>query len=290
MDSQKLFSRVKKLQLLSAKLMENLLAGNYRSVFRGPGLEFDEVREYVEGDDARLIDWNVSSRMASPYTKTFREEREMVLFIIMDVSPSLYYGSGDTNKIEVIQTLYALLAFAAVQNNDRVGGAFFTDRIERWVPPMKGKKQALRLVQDMLAIEPEGTGSDLALSMRTVQEFSKQRGICVILSDFKSTGYWRELSQLSKKHDVIAIRVLDENDESFPKTGLLQLQDPETGETVLSYGKGKKFNAQYRKYWEAQKLRWTQECHKRGVDTLSIYTSEDPAERLIRFFKRRKKG
>jgi uncharacterized protein (DUF58 family) len=289
MTRSQLFSRVKKLQLLSTKLVESLLSGNYRSVFRGPGIEFAEVREYVEGDDARLIDWNVSSRLGSTYTKTFREERELTLFLIVDMSSSLVSGWGDTLRRETQRLLFSLLSFAAVQNNDRVGAVFFTDRIENWVRPTKGKKHVLRLIQDMLSFQPQGRGSDLGMALRTVVESMKRRGICVILSDFKTTGYSRPLTLLARKHDVIAVRITDPLDVEYPESGLVHMADPETGETLVAPGTSKGFRRRYESFWENQRRMWRRECIRVGASPLEISTWDDPVAKLLQFFRRRKK-
>ncbi|WP_455383298.1 DUF58 domain-containing protein [Salinispira pacifica] len=275
------------MQLVSAKLVESLLAGNYRSVFRGPGIEFDEVREYVEGDDARLIDWNVSSRMGNAYTKVFREERELTLFLVVDMSDSLFFGEGETSRRETESLLFSLLSFAAVANNDRVGAVFFTDRIEGWMPPKKGKKHALSLIQTMIGFEPTGRGSNLALALRTVGEAVKKRGICVILSDFKTTGYFRDLTLLSHSHDVIAVRVVDPLDEEYPDSGLVQLEDPETGRVILGAGGLRNYRRQYQEFWQLHRRQWLRECHRRRIPTLEVRTDEDPAAKLIQFFRSR---
>jgi uncharacterized protein (DUF58 family) len=287
-DPARVFARVKTLQLVSTKLIENLLSGAYRSVFRGPGIEFDEVREYVEGDDARLIDWNVSSRLNSAYTKVFREERELTLCMILDVSGSLRRGPLSGSRWDIMSFLSAVFSFAAVQNNDRVGALFFSDRIESWVPPVKGKKHALRLLQDILSFKPEGTGSDLGLALRTAQESLKRRGMCVIISDFKTSGYLRDLSLLARKHDVIAVRITDPVDHEYPVTGLVHLEDPETGHTILASGRSRKFRRRYRDYWEIQRRQWKRECARRGIAVLEISTTDDPTTRLVQFFRRRR--
>ncbi|MFW6368354.1 MAG: DUF58 domain-containing protein, partial [Spirochaetota bacterium] len=268
-DYLRLIQRVKHLELASRKLVDGLFSGNYRSVFRGPGIEFDEVREYVEGDDARLIDWNVSSRMNSAFTKTFREERELLLFLLIDVSGSLRPFTGISSRFETAAQLAALLGFAAIQNNDRVGAGFFTDRIEHWIPPLKGRKHGLRLLQDMLAVEPEGTGSDLALALRTVGEALPRRGICIVLSDFKTSNYYRELRTLSRRHDTIAIRIVDPLDIEFPASGLIHLEDPETGKEILANG-SKGYRIDYHSFWQMHRRQWLRECGRRGVSTLEV--------------------
>ncbi len=284
----RLAAQVRRLQLVSTKLVEGLLAGNYRSVFRGPGIEFDEVREYVEGDDARLIDWNVSSRIGNPFTKTFREEREIVLFLIVDLSASVFALQGERSRRGVETLLLSLLSFAAIKNNDRVGAVFFSDRIEKWISPKKGKKHALRLIKDMSEFSPEGKGSDLAQALRASGEALKRRGIVVILSDFKTGGYFKELSLLGRKHDVIALRLADASDLEYPESGLAHLQDPETGEVVLGVGFSRKFKEAYEEFWQIHRRQWLRECERRGIATLEISTEDDPGEKLVQFFKRRR--
>ncbi len=289
MNGEGFFKKVKQIELISKRLVEELLAGNYRSIFRGMGIEFDEVREYVLGDDARLIDWNVTSRMGSPFTKTFREERELSLFLIVDISSSIAKGSGDVSKSEIVLIVFAIFAVSALKNNDMVGGLFFSDMIERWVAPSKGKKHVLRLIHDLYTIEAKGKGTELSQALRTVSETLKRRGICVIISDFKTDNYWNELTYLSRKHDVIAVRIHDPADYSFPKLGMIELEDPETGKTILSEGISKKYIREYNNFWNEQHLDWITKCNKMGVETLEISTSEDPSFKLVQFFQSRKK-
>jgi uncharacterized protein (DUF58 family) len=289
MDSLELFARIKHLPLLSSRLVEGVLSGNYRTLFRGPGLEFDEVRDYTDGDDSRLIDWNVSSRMGQPYIKTFREEREMALFLVMDVSASLGIGTGKYSKQEAVAILTALLALSAVHNNDRVGAAFFSDHIEKWVPPRKGRNQIFRLANDILGWEAKGKGSNLDLALRGVHESVKRRGICVIISDFRTPPCWREMSLVAKKHDLIAIRLQDPADTEFPFHGFLRLTDPETGKQLPAFGASPRFRQEYREFWETHHIYWERECRRRGISTFSVSTDKDPAEQLLAFFRRRRR-
>jgi len=288
MDSLQFLSQIRHIPLVSLKLVEGLLAGNYRSVFRGPGLEFDEVREYTPEDDSRFIDWRVTARMNSPYMKTYREERELVLFLVIDVSASMRSGSGEMNRSETAAVLSVLLAHAAIRNNDRVGAVFFSDKIELWVPPMKGRKHISRLIKDMQEINPSGEGTGLDLAVRTVQESLKRKSICVILSDFRTSRGWKELTLLSQKHDVIAVKISDPADQEFPPTGLAYLKDPETGRIVSSLGFSRKFRNDFQDFWATQELAWMRECRRRGIDTLKISTADDPVMSLIRYFDRRK--
>ena len=290
MEKEKLFQRIRNLPLVSAKLLEGLFAGNYRSVFRGPGLEFDEVREYSEGDDIRTIDWNVSSRMGSPYAKTFREERELVLSLVIDVSASLDQGVGSISKREMGMILGAIFAFAAVHNNDRVGGIFFSDRIEKWVPPSKGRKHVASLIQDMENLEARGRGSNLGLALKTVYESLKSRGICVIFSDFRTADGWNEMTLLSRKHDVIAVRITDAGDKAIPLTGSAVLVDPERGHTLLASGRSAAFKTAYVDFWDTQEILFQRECRRRRIQVLTVDTGDDPVAKVLAFFKGRRKS
>ena len=283
-------ARLRQLQIVAQRLVESLLAGNYRSVFKGTGIEFDEVREYVEGDDTRLIDWNVSSRFGQVYTKTFREEREMTLFMVVDLSASLDYGSSTRSMREVALIASTLLALAAVQNNDKVGGALFTDRIESWIAPAKGRSHALRLLQEIISIETEGRGSNLAIALKTVSESLKRRGIVVIISDFQTVDYQRELALVSKRHDVIALRLSDPVMDGLPVFSLITAADPETGQTLLLNGRSRRFRFNFEHFWRQQRQQWLRECRRRGISAIEISTVDNVADQLISFFRRRSTG
>ncbi|OQY32175.1 MAG: hypothetical protein B6241_12125 [Spirochaetaceae bacterium 4572_59] len=249
MDSRNISNKVKQLHFISRKLVDTIFAGNYHSVFKGPGLEFDEVREYSWGDDPRFIDWNVTSRMSAPYTKTFREEREVVL---------------------------------------QVGCLLFSDKIEEQIPPRKGKKHVLKQITQILSVEEGGRGSNLALALSTASQTMKRRGICMVLSDFRTSRYKKELSLLARKHDVIAVRLTDPLDNEFPSSGLISLEDPESGLQWQGVGT-KKMRASYREFWDHERYLWRKTCQTAGVDTLEISTEDDPAVKLLHFFERRKK-
>lgn len=288
MDGLQYLLQIRHIPLVSFKLAEGFLAGNYRSVFRGPGLEFDEVREYSQEDDARFIDWHVTSRMGSPYIKTYKEEREIVLFLAVDNSASMLSGSGPLNRRDIASVIAVLLAQAAIQNSDRVGAVFFSGVIDKWVPPMKGKKHISRMIKDMIEVQPRGEGTGLDKAVWTMNESLKRRSICVILSDFRTARGWKELTQLSKKHDVIAVKIVDPQDEEFPHTGLLYLQDPETGIVIPAIGRSGGFRKSHRGFWETQRLHWQRECRRRGIDPLFLSTADDPVVKLMEYFNRRK--
>ncbi|MBN1411533.1 MAG: DUF58 domain-containing protein [Spirochaetales bacterium] len=289
METTSFFNKVKKIEIIASRLVENLLSGNYRSVFKGQGIEFDEVREYVPGDDVRLIDWNVTSRMNNPFTKMFREERELTLFLVVDSSASIFSGSGKISKNELICLVFAILGLSAIMNNDKVGCVFFTDRIEKWVPPAKGERHILSVINNLLIMKPSGRGSDMSLALKTVCESLKRRGIVVIISDFKTDGYFSELTYVSRRHDVIALNVFDPVDVQIPESGLIEMEDPESGKIMVSSGNLPSFRNNYAKFRKIQRDRWLTQCHLRGVETLEISTSEDAGMKLYQFFKKRKK-
>jgi uncharacterized protein (DUF58 family) len=287
-DQGELSRRVRRIQLVSKRLVDTMFTGNYKSLFRGPGLEFDEVRSYISGDDPRFIDWNVSSRMGEPYTKTFKEEREMNLMVLLDGSASLCEDSNG-NKREMAGYIFSLIAHAANANNDRVGALVFTDKIEQYHAPMKGHKNILKQVSNVLTFTPEGRGSNLALASRTAMELMKRRGICFIVSDFKTDGYWKELNLLSRKHDVIAVSLYDKRERTLPQVGLVEFQDRETGRRQLFHGRNRKLREEYHDFWDLHYYKLEEYCRANGIDYVEIGTSEDPLERIIEFFKRRKR-
>ncbi|MDA3850485.1 MAG: DUF58 domain-containing protein [Spirochaetaceae bacterium] len=289
MDKQVLSQKIRKIYLLSRRLAETILGGNYKSVFKGPGLEFDEVRDYLPGDDTRFIDWNVSSRMGEPYTKTFREEREMLLQVIIDVSQSSFTGPVGEQKRECAGTLFALIAHAALLNNDRVGSLLFSDRIESCISPKKGKRFVMRQLAEVLEWEPQGKGSNLALALRTASETMKRRGICFIISDFRGTNYKKELSLLSRKHDVIALRLTHILDRELPAIGLTRIIDSEQNDKVNYLGLLKGQKKAYSQYWNMEYHSWLNSCRSLGVDTLQIKLEADPADQLIAYLQNRKR-
>ncbi len=283
------FRRVRQVELVAARLVDQLLGGRYRSIFRGQGIEFDEVREYVAGDDVRAIDWNVTSRMGMPHTKIFREEREIILFNVVDISPSLYTGSGEIAKSLFAAMVFAILALSAVKNNDRVGAAFFSDRIEKWVPPAQGRKHALSLIHELLTVKPAGRGSDLDLVLKGVYRNLKRRGICFIISDFRTDGYWDSLSLLARKHDCVAVKIYDPVEAFFPRTGVVELEDPESGDILLADGSSSRFRRSYERLWQEKQSGWTNACQRRGVESMTLSTSDDPGVEILRFFRRRRR-
>jgi uncharacterized protein (DUF58 family) len=287
MDKSDIYKKIKNIQVQSLKLSEGMLAGNYRSVFKGQGIEFDSVRDYSWSDDSRFIDWNVSARFGHPYIKTFREERELNLFLVVDMSQSMHWSSLEVNKLEAAGMIAALFSMSAANSSDRVGAVFFTGKIEKWIQPMKGRRHAMRLVKDFFTFKPEASGSDLGAALEVLDEYLKKRGICIIISDFRTESGWKELTKIALKHDVIAIKITDKMDFEYPPSGLIELADNESGNRIKAFGHSKAFRRAYRDYWEVCHLKWLKNCRDRKIDHLVIDTAEDPVKKLLYFFRRR---
>ena len=267
-------------------MVSSLLAGGQRSVYRGQGMEFDEVREYSAGDDVRMIDWNVTSRMGSAFTKVFREERELNLVLLVDVSASVLQGAAGQHRM--VAWIVAILALAVEQAGDSVSAYLFSDRQERWLPARRGRGHVLRLINDVVEIAPHGRGSDLGLALRTVFELLHRRATCVLISDFKSAGFWSQLTTLRRRHEVLAIRVGGAQDGGFPRTGGTELQDPESGRVIYAAGASRRFRRGYREYWENHFRRLRDGCRRSQVELLEIADGDDPGAALAAFFRRRR--
>lgn len=277
--------KLRRLFLLADRLVHEIIAGNYRSIFKGQGIEFDETREYTYGDDARLIDWNVSARRGSPHTKVFREERELTLFFIVDTSASVFFASGGVQSVETASRILTLLALAASSNMDKVGALLFNDKVEHFYPPRKDYRHILNIVSSLEKQLKTASGTRLDIALRSINRFLKKRGICVIVSDFKTQNYERELSILVKKHDVIAIKLNDETMYKLPKIGSVPIFEPERGFKTLLYTNSLRYRQQAKDFWTQHHKQWVERCKKLGVAHLSIGNNEDPIPILLRFFK-----
>jgi uncharacterized protein (DUF58 family) len=279
------FRKIRRIQIRTRALLESGIGGSYHAVFKGRGMEFAEVREYQPGDDARTIDWNVTARMGAPYVKKFVEERDLTLLLLVDVSGSQSFGSRFLLKRDYAAELSAVLAFSAVANHDRVGAVLFSDRIEGYVPPGRGRDHALRIVRDLLALEPAGRGTDLAGALRFARGVLRRRGIVAVISDFQAEGYERALGVLRRRHDVIAIRLSDPRENAVPAAGLVALRDPETGERFVVDTSDPRVRRRL-----SQGAVAAEDVFKRArVDALALSTTESYERPLNAFFKKRER-
>jgi uncharacterized protein (DUF58 family) len=280
------FAKIRRIQIRTRVILESGIGGAYHAVFKGRGMEFAEVREYEAGDDARTIDWNVTARMGAPFVKKFVEERDLTLLLLVDVSGSQAFGSRFLLKRDYAAELAAVLAFSAVANHDRVGAVLFSDRIEGYVAPGRGRDHALRIVRDLLALAPRGKGTDLEGALRFAQRVMKRRGIVAVISDFQDRAYERALGVLRRRHDVIALHLLDPRESEFPDVGLVALVDPETGERVVVDAS----RPDVRRRLAATALMETHPAFKRTrVDALTLSTAESYEKPLSAFFKARER-
>jgi uncharacterized protein (DUF58 family) len=287
--SPAILKQVKRIELRTRGVVTSLLAGEYRSVFRGLGMEFAEVRAYQYGDDYRAIDWNVSARLSHPYVKTFTEERELTVLLIVDQSGSARFGVPRT-KADVGAEVAAVLALAAARQNDRVGALLFSDRVERVVPPAKGRRHALRVIRDMLAFQPVGKGTDLAGALTYASRLLRHRSIVVLLSDLQATGWERPLRRLAARHEVIAVTVDDPRERELPDAGWIELKDQESGRRVLVDSGDPEIRGRMRRAAERRRTDRAQALRAAGVDHLVLATDEDYAPPLHRAFARRARG
>ena len=282
-----LLQKVRRIEIRARRLVDHLFSGEYHSIFRGRGLEFSEVREYQPGDDVRIIDWNVTARMGTPYVKKFVEERELTVLLAVDVSASEAFGTAPQTKAEVAVEMAALLALAAVRNNDRVGLIAFSDQIERFVPPQKGSQHVLRLIRELLYLHPEHHATDITSAVQFVSRIARRRSVVFLISDFLAGDYEAALRVAARRHDIIAVSLTDPRETDLPDAGLLELEDPETGQRVVvdSGDAGAR-----RRYAEAAERR--SEERRRllgtvGVDEVPVLTDRPYVQSLMAFFQAR---
>jgi uncharacterized protein (DUF58 family) len=280
---------VRRLEITTRHLVRDIMAGEYSSAFRGRGVEFAEVREYQPGDDIRTIDWNVTARLGSAYVKRFLEERELTILFLADVSASGGFGSRRHTKAELAVEVAAVLALAAARNNDRVGVAFATDRIEHFVAPAKGRRQALRVISDLLSFEPRAAGTDLARALTELEPVLRRRAVIFVLSDFLAAGFGPALARLARRHDVIGVQVTDPRERELPDVGLVTLWDPESGEWRIVDTDDVRVLQGFRERSEAGERELGRTFSVGGADLLRLETGEPYADALIAFFRRRER-
>jgi len=291
--SRELVKKLKKIEIFTSRLANDQLAGSYHSVFKGRGMAFSEVRQYQAGDDVRFIDWNVSARMNDTYVKVFTEEREMTVMLLVDLSASERFGSVEKPKIETVAEVAALLAFSAIKNNDRVGLILFTDRIERFVPPKKGRSHVMRVVTEILNADPQGEGTDLRVALDLLGSIGKRRTVAFMISDFIAEHYEKPLRVVSKKHDLIPIQIVDPRENELPDVGLALVEDLETGELVEVDTSNLAVRAEYAR--EAKRQRASREhlFRRLQLDHVTVSTEQDfvrPLTELFRLRQRRLTG
>lgn len=289
MISKELAKKVRYIQIMTNKAVNDVLAGEYHSVFKGQGMEFDEVREYQPGDEIRTIDWNVTARTGHPYVKRFREERELTLLFIVDLSASGRFGSVKNMKNEVATELCALLAFSAIKNNDKVGLVVFTEEVELFIPPAKGTTHVLRLISQLLSFEPKKKGTKIRAGLDFAARILNRRSIVFLISDFFDKDYDRTLRILSRRHDLIALSVNDPREYELPDVGLLDLEDAETGATVTIDTGSVTVRRQYAAAGRARSEGLRESLRSMDIDLIEVGTSHDYLLDLIRFFKRRER-
>ena len=289
MIPKEILKKVKQIQIRSSRLVNDVLAGEYVSVFKGRGMEFEEVREYQIGDDIRTIDWNVTARLGHPYIKRFAEERELTIMFLVDLSSSGKFGSVRQLKKEIATEACALLALSAIRNNDKVGLILFTDKIEKFVPPKKGKTHVLRVIREVLYFKPENKGTDISTALEYLIKITKRKTVSFLMSDFLTTGFEHALRITNKRHDVIAVSITDPRELEIPNVGFIELKDAETGEITLI----DTFDQKFRREFFRRNTKNMQERKKMfgamGVDLIDLRTDSSYVEPIMSFFRMREK-
>lgn len=288
LTTAEILARVRRIEIKTKGLSNHIFAGEYHSAFKGRGMSFSEVREYSTGDDVRSIDWNVTARSNTPHVKVFEEERELTVMLLVDVSLSSLFGSHGRSKREMITEIGAVLSFSAATNNDKVGVIFFSDKIEGFIPPKKGRSHILRIIRELIALEPKGqAGTKIAAGLEYLNNVLKKRTITFVLSDFISAPYELPLQLAARRHDVVGIQVYDRGDKELPKAGLLQVVDAETGARRWIDSNDKKVQIEYGKAFEGMRQYGVQAFRKAGAKMVSMRTDEDYVKLLQGFFKSR---
>ena len=289
MIPQEILKKVRQIEIRTNRTVDSILGGEYHSAFKGRGMEFEEVREYQPGDEVRTIDWNVTARAGQPFVKSYREERELTVFALVDVSPSEHFGSGQQQKNELAAEFSALIAFSAIRNGDKFGLVLFTDRVELYIPPKKGKKHVLRVIRELLTHEPQSQGTDIAEALRFLARVQRRRATVFLTSDFISKDYEKDLSAVRAKHDLIAVRTSDRREIELPDAGLMALEDAETGEVVVVDSRSARIRRIFEDRTHEERSRHDTMLRSLEVDELEITTGKDYVQSLSNFFRLREK-
>ncbi len=289
MITQEILRKVRQIEIRTNRLVDSAIGGQYHSAFRGLGMEFEEVREYQPGDEIRTIDWNVTARAGTPYVKRYREERELTVMTLVDVSPSERYGSGTQEKAELAAEFSAVISFSAIRNGDKVGTVLFTDQVEKYIPPKKGKKHVLRLIREILEFRPESRGTNIEVALRFLAKVLKRRATVFLISDFIAQDFEKALAAVRGKHDVIAVRTSDPRETSLPKVGLITLEDAETGEIVVVDSQSQRVRELFQSRGLDERAKQDELLRSLKIDELEVTTGKAYIKDLSNFFRMRGK-
>ena len=287
MDTKELLKKVRKIEIKTRRLSDHIFGGEYHSTFKGRGMSFSEVRQYQYGDDVRNIDWNVTARYNEPYIKVFEEERELTMMLMVDISGSELFGTEEQFKNEVITEIAATLAFSATQNNDKIGLILFSDNIELYIPPKKGKSHVLRIIRELIEFHPKSKNTNIAEALKFLSSVMKKKAIVFVLSDFIADDYNHTLKIAAKKHDVTGIRVYDKHEETIPNLGMVQMLDEESGELMLVNTNSKKVRLNYGKFYNGKVNYYNDSFTKSGAGVIDCRVDESYVKKLLGYFKRR---
>lgn len=287
MDTKELLKKVRKIEIKTRRLSNHIFGGEYHSTFKGRGMTFSEVREYQYGDDVRNIDWNVTARYNEPYIKIFEEERELTMMLMVDISGSEWFGTGEQFKNEIITEIAATLAFSATQNNDKIGLILFSDTIELYIPPKKGRSHVLRIIRELIEFEPKSKQTNIAEALKFLSNVMKKKAIVFVLSDFIADDYKQTLKIVAGKHDVTGIRVYDKREENIPNLGVVQMQDEETDELMLVNTSSKKVRTNYGKFYNEKVDYYKDSFTKSGAGVIDCRVDESYVKKLLGYFKQR---
>ncbi len=289
MIPKEILKKIQQIEIHTRRLVNEAFVGEYHSVFKGRGMEFDEVREYQPGDEIRTIDWNVTARMGRPFIKRYVEERELTVMLLVDMSASGNFGSIRHLKNEVAAEICAILAFSAIKNNDKVGLIMFTDRVERFIPPKKGTKHVLRVIRELLYSKPTGKGTTISIALEYLNRICHRKAICFVVSDFIDHNYGHALRIANKKHDIIAVTVVDPRECELPNVGLIELKDAETNEILLVDTASDQVRKEFHTFNNQQRQERSKLFRSMGVDEITVNTGRHYVEPIIRFFRMREK-
>ena len=287
MDTKEILKKVRAIEIKTRRLSDHIFSGEYHSSFKGRGMSFSEVREYTPGDDVRGIDWNVTARFNAPYVKTFEEERELTMVLMVDVSASEVFGTRVQRKNQMITEICAVLAFSAIKNNDKVGVLFFSDKIEKFIPPKKGKNHILRIIRELIDFRAESKGTNIEHALGYLANMLKKKSIAFLISDFMDKDYQNAMSLVGKKHDLTTIKVNDLHDKKLPNMGLVKLWDPETGRNVWVNTSSKSMQKVYSDQYKDNERYYDWSCKKSGSGKIEVTTEESYVKKLLAYFKKR---